>query len=276
MEIYDYAALQKDLDAAAKIHPSLTPYSIGKSCNGRELYCVRLGHGEKTVMCNAAHHGLEWITAKLMTKFILGFAECRASGAAFGGRVTDDLCASVSMYIIPMVNPDGVEISKEVKNWQSNARGVDLNHNYDAGWAQYKALAAEAGITVPTHTRYPGERAESEPESKVLADFTRLIRPDYVLAFHSQGEVIYWQYAGFTPPNAREAAERLSAASGYALDVADGLSSYSGYKDWFISEFNKPGFTIEVGRGVNPIPIEQTDEIYTDVLKLMIAATELK
>ena len=72
-----------------------------------------------------------------------------------------------------------------------------------------------------------------------------------------------------------EQAEILSAVSGYKLDLADGLSSYSGYKDWFINEFGKPGYTIEVGAGENPLPIEQFDGIYSDILEMLVMAETL-
>ena len=77
---------------------------------------------------------------------------------------------------------------------------------------------------------------------------------DYVVAFHSQGKVIYWQYGDMQPSGSRRIGELMSRISGYELDEADGLSSYSGYKDWFIKEFSRPGFTIEVGLGKNPLP----------------------
>ena len=41
-------------------------------------------------------------------------------------------------------------------------------------------------------------------------------------------------------------------------------SSFAGYKDWFIQEFNKPGYTIEAGIGENPIQMEQFEEIWKD------------
>ncbi|MDD3766076.1 MAG: M14 family metallocarboxypeptidase [Eubacteriales bacterium] len=275
MSVYDYCQLKKDIDVIKKNFPFIDVDVIGKSVNGRNIYSLRLGKGEKKILYNAAHHGLEWITAKLLMKFVFDYAKSYIKGVRLKGYNIRKLHERVSIYIVPMVNPDGIEISKEMKMWQSNARGVDLNHNYDAGWEEYKELAEKEGIGVPSHTRFPGAHPESEPESKALADFTRRINPEYVLAFHSQGQVIYWQYQDYFPPNSLEIAQKLSAVSGYKLDLADGLSSYSGYKDWFIKEFGKPGYTIEVGAGENPLPIEQFDGIYSDILEMLVMAETL-
>ncbi len=177
---------------------------------------------------------------------------------------------------MPMINPDGIEISKAVAGWQANAAGVDLNHNYDAGFQVYKKMAEEQGIIKGCKTRFPGKRCESEPETKAVADFTRSMKFSYVVAFHSQGKVIYWKYLSKQPPGAKQLGLKMSNASGYPLDETDGLSSYSGYKDWFIEKFNRPGFTVEVGEGQNPLPLSMLDEIYKEVLGiLLLPATEV-
>ncbi len=52
-------------------------------------------------------------------------------------------------------------------------------------------------------------------------------------------------------------------------------SSFAGYKDWFIQDYNRPGFTIEAGIGVNPLPISQFDEIYRDNIGILILGAVL-
>jgi len=91
-----------------------------------------------------------------------------------------------------------------------------------------------------------------------------------VVAFHSQGEVIYWDYKDLAPPEALDIAQRFSEVSGYAISDPILLASLSGFKDWFILEFGRPGYTVEVGRGVNPLPISDFDGIYARVLPLML------
>jgi g-D-glutamyl-meso-diaminopimelate peptidase len=75
-----------------------------------------------------------------------------------------------------MLNPDGVDLQikgieaggilserllkmngrEDFSHWQANARGVDLNHNYDAGFHEYKKLEKENDICAGA-TRYSGE-----------------------------------------------------------------------------------------------------------------------
>lgn len=78
-----------------------------------------------------------------------------------------------------------------------------------------------------------------------------------VLTYHSQGGVIYWQYNELTPPESRRIGKLFARVSGYRLEQTSEIISYSGYKDWFIKSHGRPGFTIEVGKGTNPLPITQ-------------------
>ena len=68
----------------------------------------------------------------------------------------------------------------------------------------------------------------------------------------------------------------LANVSGYTLDEAVGIASYAGYKDWFIQDFRRPGYTVEVGRGTNPLPISQFDTIYADNLPLLLLASVIQ
>jgi g-D-glutamyl-meso-diaminopimelate peptidase len=64
----------------------------------------------------------------------------------------------------------------------------------------------------------------------------------------------------------------MARVSGYTLADAPYSSSFAGYKDWFIKLYRRPGYTIEVGRGENPLPLSQFDEIYRDNLGILIVA----
>ena len=88
------------------------------------------------------------------------------------------------------------------------------------------------------------------------------------IALHSQGKVIYWTYGNNRPKSSRQIAEIMAKTSGYALDVAFGIADGGGFKDWFIKEFNRPAFTVELGLGENPLPIETANDIYEEVKKM--------
>ena len=93
-----------------------------------------------------------------------------------------------------------------------------------------------------------------------------------VFAFHSQGEEIFYEYGTRTPSSSRLIAELLASACGYRLVHNDGLASHGGFKDWFIDKTGRPGFTIEIGSGENPLPIEDLEPIYARLLEMMLLA----
>ena len=185
-----------------------------------------------------------------------------------------------------MVNPDGVELVTGglregepgwaearaladsypaipfPEGWKANLRGVDLNLNYPARWEQAREIKFAQGYTRPGPRDYVGTRPLSEPESEALARLTERTEPGLSLSYHSQGSVIFWKFLSMEPPGARELGERFAAVSGYSLEDVPYASGFAGYKDWFILTRDRPGYTIEVGMGENPLPLSQFDEIY--------------
>lgn len=263
-DFFDYDSLTEKLYDFKHNHPETSIFSIGKSLENRYLYAIKLGRGPKRVFFSAAHHGMEWLTSMVVLEFASRLADKKYS---------QELLATSTLYIVPMVNPDGVEIAtKKGIPWQANARGVDLNHNYDALWNLSKQSEAQNGVFGPGPTRFSGAFPESEPESRAIADFTRLNAFDLVLAFHSQGEVIYYDFCGFVPDKTYDYLTRFEENSPYKREAITGIASYAGYKDWFIKTFHRPGFTIEIGRGKNPLPIDDFSEVYKKTLPIMIEA----
>ena len=128
------------------------------------------------------------------------------------------------------------------------------------------------GFTRPGPRDYVGRAPLDQPETRALAGYTQYIDPALVLAYHSQGKEIYWKYQDIEVPGARELGEAFASASGYTLSDVPYASGFAGYKDWFIKHFRKPGYTIEVGQGENPLPLSQFDEIYRDNLGILVLA----
>ena len=119
---------------------------------------------------------------------------------------------------------------------------------------------------------YVGRAPLNQLETQALAGYTEFIDPALVLAYHIQGKEIYWSFQDIFVEGARELGEQFATVSGYTLTEPAYNSSFAGYKDWFIQNFRKPGYTIEVGQGVNPLPLEQFDEIYRDNLAILVLA----
>ena len=94
-----------------------------------------------------------------------------------------------------------------------------------------------------------------------MAALSRRFDPALILAFHTQGEVIYWRWEDYEIPGARDIAATFAAVSGYSPEETPYAASFAGYRDWFIQSFRRPGFTIECGRGINPLPLADLPEI---------------
>lgn len=285
--------MESDLEILSSLK-EVKIFSIGKSVKGKNIYCIKFGKGNKNVLFNGAHHGLEWITSPLLIKFTYDFLT--ANGCRLHGFDINNLSSNVTFHIIPMVNPDGIEIAQNgidttspeyekyiqynkgcdfTEKWQANANGVDLNHNYDACFSLSKRMNESSGITGPNYTKYTGPYSESEPESHSMCEYVRKNRFALTLSFHSQGEVIYYDYNGIVPPRGLEIGKILCKESGYILDKATGLTACGGFKDWIIKMYNIPSYTIEVGKGKNPLPFSQFTEIYEKNLPLMLSAAAL-
>ena len=262
---------------------------------GRPIRTLVIGNGPRKVIYSAAHHANEWITTPVLLKFAEELAEAIQTGGQIFGTDAKALADTATIYLVPMVDPDGVDLVTGAiepgtvqyeaartladrypaipfpSGWKANLLGVDLNLNYPAGWLQAREIKFTQGYTRPGPRDFVGRAPLDQRETRALAGYTRFIDPDLVLAYHSQGEVIYWQF-GAEVPGARELGERFAEISGYELADTPYESSFAGYKDWFIQEFRRPGYTIEVGMGDNPLPLSQFDKIYRDNLGILVTA----
>ena len=261
----------------ARTYPVLAREEIGKSCLGEPLVVYRFGEGERAILYVGAHHGMEWITALLLYRLIgdLSLSHTR--------RGVGDLLSDKRLYILPILNPDGVDISlratqKEAKTkfirWQANARGVDLNHNYDAGFAAYKEIERANGIH-PGPTRYSGAHPFSEPETQAMKRLLEAISPALTLSLHTQGEEIF--YTPTDPPvrGVRRIGETLARILSYRLGQAAGYAAYGGLSDYIAEVLRLPAYTLECGRGRNPLPIERGREIYPLLRRALLLALTL-
>ena len=275
-------------------YPFLRSETLVSTRLGRPILALTIGTGPRRVLYSAAHHANEWLTATVLLKFAEDLAEAIQSGSRLGGVDAAQLAEQTTIHIVPMVDPDGVDLvtgaiapgSEDYAQaqalaekypaipfpdgWKANLSGVDLNLQYPAGWLMAREIKFSQGYTQPGPRDYVGRFPLSQPESLALYDYTERVDPAIVIAWHSQGEVIYWQYGGIEVSGARELAERFADASGYALEDTPYASSFAGYKDWFIQAYRRPGFTIEVGTGTNPLPPEQFEDIYQASLPILL------
>lgn len=288
------AKLNADTIQALKArYPFLTVGTIGKSVLGREILYLKIGSGSKKVFYNAAFHANEWITTPVLLKFAEDIADAYIWERPLNGVNVNRLLKKVSLYLVPMVNPDGVDLVNAAlapsqatvrtariaaeypeipypSGWKANINGVDLNLQFPAGWERARQIKFSQGYVSPAPRDFVGEGPLTEPESLAVYNFTLEQEFDLILAYHSQGEVIYWKFLDYEPPRSREIALYFGAVSGYTVEETPETSAYAGYKDWFIQNYNRPGYTIEVGRGENPLPLEQFSQIYNANIGILL------
>ena len=290
---FSYELLTLCLEGLSARYPFLTVRNVGETAYGRKLPQIALGLGPRRVLYNASHHANEWITTPLLLKFLETYARAVSENGTMFGFSAQALYQRTTLHLVPMVNPDGVDLVTGAlrpgdpgydeartlaeaypgipfpAGWKANLRGVDLNLNYPARWEQAREIKFAQGYTRPGPRDYVGPEPLSEPESEAMVRLTALIEPGLTLSYHTQGNVIYWKFLNLEPAGARELGERFAAVSGYTLEDVPFASGFAGYKDWFILTRDRPGYTVEVGTGENPLPLDQFDEIYAQNLGIL-------
>ena len=260
--------------------------TVGKSLCARDITALSIGNRKNPALYAAAFHGMEWLN----TLFMLSFCEelalaYRDKDSADGVNVFNGL-QKRGVMIIPCVNPDGVEIelhgsescprykklidsvTSDTSRWQANARGVDLNHNFNAGWRELKKLEISSGITKPCATRYGGVKPFSEPETIALKNLCLKNRFSHVIAFHSQGREVYSSY-GSTPERSLVLGETFAKLAGYKVALPDKIATGGGFKDWVIGYLRTPAITVETGLGENPLPLSDWMPEYRRIRKAL-------
>lgn len=287
-----YENQRKMIFSLKKSYPFLGVNIIGKSMCQRNIYSLTIGKSRNPLIVAAGFHAQEWLTTLLALRFAEIILYSKSNKTPVWG--IDPSAITRSIIIVTCVNPDGVEIvlngfesagrfSENCKKiaavsddkWNCNARGVDINHNFDAGWNELRRMETESGILGPSPRRYGGYAPESEPETKAIVYLCRLYTPRMAIALHSQGEEIFWEYGNKKPPRSEEIAKIFSSVSGYNLIENSDLASHGGFKDWFIDYFNKPAFTLEIGKGENPLPISDFDSILRKCVPMLTLASIL-
>lgn len=157
---------------------------VGKSVLGREIMGMILGSGRERILYAAAFHGQEWLTSLVLLRLCEDLCEALVRDRTVADVNIHEALAGRSLIFIPQVNPDGVDIAihgsgsaghcaravrelggNEPGRWQANARGVDLNHNFDAGWAELRKSNGQAASTalLPGSTAGRNRKASRKP-----------------------------------------------------------------------------------------------------------------
>ena len=291
--LYTYGEFQRDMAALQNnAGTALRVDEIGQTVDGNKLYDFRVGNpaAERHLLVFGGIHAREYITAQLVMRQLVQLLSDQSTNGSYENIAVRELLSNTEIHFIPMANPDGISISQlgleglhteavretvrqiaakdgkaltesYLRQWKSNANGVDLNRNFDALWESYNDHLGHASAD-----HYKGTAPECELESKALADLTRQFQFDATLSYHTQGEVIYWNFGqeGELKNMSLLLANRVSELTGYRLDGNFHALDTAGYKDWAISKLGIPSLTIEAGHGGNPVDPAQMDAIWRE------------
>lgn len=276
----DCQTRKKIISDLCKHYKHIKHFYAGKSVCGRYIDVLHIGNTKNRVLYCGGFHGSEYLTILALLKFAEECAEAMQAQKSIGVYNLEEQLKIRGITIVPCVNPDGVEIalngsgaalkykglvdkvSDNTSKWQANARGVDINHNFDAGWCELKQRELDQNIKSPAPTRFGGNRPESEPETKALTSLCRRTEFERAIALHSQGREIYCSFGKHTPVLSFRLASEFSQASGYNIAFPEKIATGGGFKDWFIEKFKKPALTVEMGLGENPLPLSDFESEY--------------
>ena len=291
---YTYDILMLNILSLTSKYSFLSMGYIGNSVMEKPIPYLKLGRGSKKVLYVAGTHANEWICCPIIMKFIEDYCIAYTARENLNGTSVEEVYNIATIYIVPMLNPDGIDLVTGVLNknsteylnalnisndfpnipfpdgWKANVSGIDLNLQFPAGWDEAREIKFNQGFDKPAPRDFVGDYPLQAVESLALFDFTTEISPNIMLTYHSQGEVIFWKFLDYNPPYALEIGNKLSELSGYELLDTPYASSFAGFKDWFIQTYNLPAYTFEVGLGTNPLPLTQFDKIYSDNIKVLI------
>jgi len=261
---YSYEMLEDDLSKInQRYKEKIKIKSIGKTHFGRDIWAIRLGRGKKNVVLIGSHHGREWMTSLMLMKMLESYS-ATYNESGFLGFKSHQIFNEVSLWFVPMLNPDGVAIqqndfkdfpsqhqklllkmndgSDNFKRWKANGMGIDLNRQYPAGWE-----SLDQQPDSPWYKFYKGEKPLESKEVKSLTKFIKEINPTIAVAYHTAGREIFWNYKnGKNLKRDKRIAKKVSKLTGYKLTMPTKNAMGGGFTDWFITTYHRPAMTIEI------------------------------
>lgn len=279
---YSYKEMVDDLKLLQKAYPECVSFEMkGKTYQGRDIPIVYLGNkkASKKIMITAAIHAREYMTTLVVMSMLEYYAKSYNT-ESYDGEKYSDLFSDVCLVIMPMVNPDGVEIAqngvkgaitKDVKDWvaaqitegqkadqiKSNARGIDLNRNFSYGFGKDPRRVGKKGFD-----HYNGTEAYSENETRLLKTVAEMHKYEFFLNYHTSGNLLYH---GSDPSlkkenlNSEKLALFIQKVTGYVPHKES--RAYGSWADEVEHRFHCASVTIEMG-SKNPVPLSEYNGIY--------------
>lgn len=289
---YTHEQMEADIFALKERYgDKLSVNVIGQSLDNRAIYEIVIGSPEAPnhILFQGAIHGREYMTPLLMMSQ-MELALANYDTGHYNHMALSDMFGQAALHFVPMVNPDGVAVSQSglsairsdslrqeiiasyhrdveagktdfsleqyLPYWKSNARGVDLNHNFPAWWEMI-----QNPTTAGSYANYKGTAPLSEPESQALAALSGQHSWAATVSYHSMGNIIYWDTDGNQASDSSYAlAQAVSQDTGYRLDPSKGKG---GFKDFLQTNGQTaPSVTVETGSLACPMPVSEFESVW--------------
>ncbi len=262
---FTYDKLMEYITALTERYPALVSGYIGTTILNKAIPILTLGnpHASKSVFYITGIGAGDSVLSAVLLRFVNDYYEYLKGGRRLYSVNLPYLAEHRQIFVLPMLNCDGCTIrlsgcgenilkerllsmnggKSDFSQWESNARGVDLRHNFSSGFQFHspKSGGSPSG--------YSGTSPESEPETASLCSYLRMHNgSDLLLTLHMD------QPAGMggkdtpavTPsqglPRSRTLGRLISRMSGAPLQAAPEASGT--IQDWYGREMEKPAFSL--------------------------------
>ena len=284
---YSYETMMANAKQLEHMYPEIIKTSsIGNSVEGRDLLLIEFGKGQNKVFVCGTHHAREYISTTYLMYAIDRYAYAYRNGYMWGKYSPKDILDNITFCIVPMVNPDGVNLVQNginaTKNpdeiaamgiyegsrygyraWKANVHGVDLNWNYDKDWSLEKNKNERGS------SGFNGDSPNTEPETIAVSKYVDNNVFDAYMSFHTQGEVFYWAENDENPTYINKAIKRDTGFDEY-IESATGVGG--SFFDYVYRKYNKPTITVELCPYVGnyPYPDKKFDTVWTPAKNVLL------
>ncbi|MCR5585297.1 MAG: hypothetical protein K6F63_07705 [Lachnospiraceae bacterium] len=258
--VYSYSDMEKDIFELAEKYPeTFSYYSAGKSPDKREMYVCTIGNPDapKCIYITGTAHAREFCTSLLLMMQSEYYLKTIEEGY-FKDVNYKDLFNEICFVLLPMQNPDGVDLcisgpsairnlvlrskiqsmydredaefykkygkhnSNFYKRWKSNAQGIDINRNYSFGWEETN------DYPVPASSGYKGEEPFCATEVKIQIEVLNKLMEEkdlvFAISYHATGNDLSWEVEGMKGDFLKEckaAVEALVYVTDYEPNMND-------------------------------------------------------
>ena len=279
LQEYSYEDMLNDANTLQKMYPDLIRFhDIGKSVEGRNLLLIEFGNGTRKIFIDGAIHASEYISTAYLMYMIDQYSYAYKTSGTYNGFDLKKILDGVTFCMVPMVNPDGVNlvqngpdsvldvsaVSQIAENdshfidyscWKANINGVDLNRNFDNNWYVSRPVIS------PASKLFKGYYPVSENETKAIVNYINTNMCWAFISFHSQGEGIYgWDDKNVACyPQLTSMVSRIVSSSGFKKLKDTSETNYGTFAGFVRETYIKPTITIELAKYIGEYPYPNED-----------------